>query len=369
MSFFRGDRTFSPLLRHDPFTPFFPHSSFHSPLPLSRVFDSSPFYSPFSPFLTYYEEPRSTRYEGRGQSQPSSSSKAVEASPSQPPTSTSQSTPSQSQSKEVTNTQSNDSGVEKRHSGGRRHHQRPQQQMSLWSPFNGSPFHSSLVNSAFAPFAPFSQVMQALPEITLDMFSTPQAYSLHASVPGMEKKDIRVTVEDGVLTIQAERKESRRPANREASSSPSSSQASPSHTTNGATSGSQSTSDSQQSSAEMKYPTEDKEEKATTSTTTQSSSTPSASNSSTETSKESLPVGSDVSANGASNSTMEVENADDDDVNVHHVESFYGRVERSVQLPEDAKVDELTAHYENGILKIEIPRVEQKAKGRRIEIQ
>lgn len=366
MSFFRGDRTFSPFLRHDPFTPFFPRSSFQAPLPLSRVFDSSPFYSPFSPFITVYEEPRHSRYEGKDQSL-SSPQKAVEASPSHS-NSTSQSTPSQSQSKEskeiTSSAQSNGSGVERRQQSGRRPHSggRPQQQMSLWSPFTGSPFHSSFINSAFAPMAPFSQAMQALPEISLDMFSTPQSYSIHASVPGMDKKDIQVTVEDGVLTIQAERKESRRAANKQSTSSPSS-KANPA----GNDSTPQSNSESQQSSAEMKYPTEEKEEKTAPPTATQSSSSSAASNSA-ETTKESVSSGSDAKT-ADSSSTMEVENGDDDDVNFHHVESFYGRVERSVQLPEDAKVDDLTAHYENGILKIDIPRVEQKTKGRKIEIQ
>ena len=61
---------------------------------------------------------------------------------------------------------------------------------------------------------------------------------------------------------------------------------------------------------------------------------------------------------------------EEDDVHAHHVESYYGRVQRSLQLPDDVNVEGLTARYEDGVLRIELPRVEErKPEARRINIQ
>lgn len=40
----------------------------------------------------------------------------------------------------------------------------------------------------------------------VDIAETPEAYTLHAELPGMKKEDIKVTVEEGVLTLKGERK-------------------------------------------------------------------------------------------------------------------------------------------------------------------
>jgi HSP20 family protein len=41
---------------------------------------------------------------------------------------------------------------------------------------------------------------------TVDIVESKDAYTLHAELPGLEKKDINVSVEDGVLTVSGERK-------------------------------------------------------------------------------------------------------------------------------------------------------------------
>ncbi|MCM0613926.1 Hsp20/alpha crystallin family protein [Marinobacter sediminum] len=40
----------------------------------------------------------------------------------------------------------------------------------------------------------------------VDIKETPEAFSIEAELPGMEKKDVKVTVHDGVLSIEGERK-------------------------------------------------------------------------------------------------------------------------------------------------------------------
>jgi HSP20 family molecular chaperone IbpA len=148
--------------------------------------------------------------------------------------------------------------------------------------------------------------------MTVDITSTPTSYSVHAAVPGLKKEDINITVDDGVLTIEAERKETRGGQKEPTSSSTSSTQ-----------------------SAEEKTG----EEKT---------------------------AGTEGSPSSTASPTTEV----DEDVNYHHVESFYGRVTRSIQLPDDARVDELTAKYEDGVIKIEVPRKkEQRKEAKKIQIQ
>ena len=51
-----------------------------------------------------------------------------------------------------------------------------------------------------------------------------------------------------------------------------------------------------------------------------------------------------------------------------YVERFYGRFERVFALPESIKVDKVEAHYENGVLRMVLPKAE-KAVGRSIEVQ
>jgi len=53
----------------------------------------------------------------------------------------------------------------------------------------------------------------------------------------------------------------------------------------------------------------------------------------------------------------------------HRIESFYGSFARSFTLPEDAKSDKISATYENGILKIVIPKDVKKSRSRKIEVK
>jgi len=54
--------------------------------------------------------------------------------------------------------------------------------------------------------------------------------------------------------------------------------------------------------------------------------------------------------------------------NYTRIESFFGRFERSFKLPADADADAIEAKYEDGVLKLYIPR-RQKPEGKKIEIK
>ena len=54
--------------------------------------------------------------------------------------------------------------------------------------------------------------------------------------------------------------------------------------------------------------------------------------------------------------------------NYTRIESFFGRFERAFKLPVDADLDNIEAKYENGVLKIFIPK-KQKESGKKIEIK
>jgi len=54
--------------------------------------------------------------------------------------------------------------------------------------------------------------------------------------------------------------------------------------------------------------------------------------------------------------------------NYTRIESFFGRFERSFKLPADANLDNIEAKYEDGVLKIFIPK-KQKPEGKKIEIK
>jgi len=56
------------------------------------------------------------------------------------------------------------------------------------------------------------------------------------------------------------------------------------------------------------------------------------------------------------------------DSNYHMVERRYGRFERSFSLPSTVEADSVKASYENGVLRIKLPKTEL-AKPRRIEVQ
>ena len=54
--------------------------------------------------------------------------------------------------------------------------------------------------------------------------------------------------------------------------------------------------------------------------------------------------------------------------NYTRIESFFGRFERSFKLPNDADLDNIEAKFEDGVLKIFIPK-KQKPAGKKIEIK
>lgn len=54
--------------------------------------------------------------------------------------------------------------------------------------------------------------------------------------------------------------------------------------------------------------------------------------------------------------------AEDDDKKMHMVEHSYGSFQRAFTLPENIDVDHISANYENGILTIDLPKVDEGRK-------
>ena len=188
--------------------------------------------------------------------------------------------------------------------------------LSLLSPFSSA---ASLLSSS-----------AALPSMSVDMLSTDAEYTVHASVPGVAKQDLKVTVDDGVLTIEAERREeTKHSGGQHQQQQPSA--ASPSSTP---------------------------------------SSSPSTTAHTDEKQREEQPVSSTAPTAASSDSAPMDGNDDGNQPVYHHVESFYGHISRSITLPDDCHTAGMTARYEDGVLKISIPRVqERRQRATRLEIQ
>jgi len=177
----------------------------------------------------------------------------------------------------------------------------------------------------------------------------------------LNKNDINITVDERVLTIEAERREEKKLRSPTTSNQSSSIQTANNQSNQSMNS---STSNTSTSSPPSSTPS------TTAGTGSGTSGTPGTSGTAGPSSKEEKYPDADemkVSTTDQQKSMM----TDDNDVSYHHMESFYGRVSRRVQLPEDARVEELTAKYEDGIIKIDIPRSQQepKPRGRKIELQ
>lgn len=56
-----------------------------------------------------------------------------------------------------------------------------------------------------------------------------------------------------------------------------------------------------------------------------------------------------------------------DGKNYHRIERSYGKFERSFRLPKEVKAEEIKAKYENGVLIVDIPKVEE-AKPKEISV-
>ena len=170
--------------------------------------------------------------------------------------------------------------------------------------------------SALSPATSLLSSTAVLPSMSVDLMSTDTEYTVNASVPGVAKQDLKVTVDDGVLTIEAERREQTK-------------QSSEANNKSTATT----------SSRQQQQDKKEREEKA---------------------------------AVDNSDTQHQLVDAEQDDSSplYHHVESFYGHISRSITLPDDCNTDGMTAKYENGVLAIVIPRLQQRKKrGTRLEIQ
>ena len=324
MRFLRpASRALSHLLRHDPVHYSSPASLFsrHSPFaPLSRAFDDPFFSSPFSaPFYTVYEVRNDDSHNTATNNSSNNSNKAEQQQHNQQEEVKAVESPQQQQ-------RSNDNRLA-RHSDGHRqrwldrqsnrrhrHHHNP---LSLFSPLDSlftSPFFAS---SAHQPL-----------EISVDLYSTPTAYQVNAAIPGVKKEDIKLTVEDGVLTIEAERREERgRPA--KATSAPASSSTSSTASTSTDATAELTQQQGEQKTVEVEVKADNVDSKL-------------------------------VPETKAQETQPQHQAGEEEDMNVHHVESYYGHVQRSLALPDNVNVEGLTAKYEDGVLKIELPRMEEK---------
>ena len=65
-----------------------------------------------------------------------------------------------------------------------------------------------LINDSFFSCTDRDVSLTTWPRV--DIVEEEKAYKLHADLPGLDKKDINITLENGVLTIKGEKKEEKR---------------------------------------------------------------------------------------------------------------------------------------------------------------
>jgi HSP20 family molecular chaperone IbpA len=291
---------------------FFPRLSF---APMSSLFDDA-FWSPAFPSL-YLDEPDTT-------TAPSTSSSSSASSNKQRRLQQDSTSPSTAMSP-IKSGSSGGTQVATRNESGQQASRRQQQRgLSLLSP---------MMSGA------------VMPEMAVDVTSTSTTYNVHASVPGIDKRDISVTIEDGnVLRIQAERRSHR--SERRGPSSTSTEQ----H-------------DGSAQQSQPSQPAVDEQKAAPSSNAAEKGN---------EKGNDKGAASSDKSSRSDSESSAMQQSDGSEagsDLQYHHVESYYGRVERRLQLPEDVDVDQLTAKHDNGVLSITIPRLQDKRpQQRRIDV-
>lgn len=69
---------------------------------------------------------------------------------------------------------------------------------SSFSLMNRTPTDIAVQNPSMRPFAPL---------LSADLIESDTDYHVHCDLPGVERADLDITMNDGVLTIRAERKE------------------------------------------------------------------------------------------------------------------------------------------------------------------
>ncbi|KAK6929430.1 Alpha crystallin/Hsp20 domain [Dillenia turbinata] len=92
-------------------------------------------------------------------------------------------------------------------SGGRRLNVFDPFPLDVWDPFEGSPFYDDFRSL-------FDQIRSSLLFDTagarIDWKETPTAYVFKADIPGLKKEEVKVEVEDGVLTVTVPKVEERK---------------------------------------------------------------------------------------------------------------------------------------------------------------
>jgi HSP20 family molecular chaperone IbpA len=198
--------------------------------------------------------------------------------------------------------------------------------------------HHRLVDVLSALFPISNSFTPAPMEMSLYVSSSATAYTVQASMPGMHKSDFNITVDDGVLRIEAERSEKRFEDVPQLSAPSAASPPLPAG---------QGTTATTTSAKTETVPDKDKDPGKIEAKRPQQEGTAAAD-------------GEDSPGHAALN----------DDVTIHYGESFYGRVERSLELPEDANVTAMIAKYRDGVLEVIVPRQQRDSTtGRKVLVQ